>query len=167
MKSIGDLVTTFDIKRCKALQVRKERSTITDPKWSFILFCYEIVVLFRIQYGDFISFTRVSPKVSLYFGNMRPNLTAVDAFIEVVKVKNHCGLRNAELVWYSPSTTLRICIYSLVQDLEIYGFMPTRHCLIDEFLATRAKFVINFYFHPLCKAMPCVSAHQLPQYNQL
>ena len=40
-----------------------------------------------------------------YFSNVRQNSAALAAFAEVVKVTNHSGLWDAELAWYSSSTT--------------------------------------------------------------
>ena len=48
-------------------------------------------------------------KVLQYFGNVRHNSAAADAFTEGVKVMNHNGLWDAELAWYSLSATHWIC----------------------------------------------------------
>ena len=41
--------------------------------------------------------------------NLRHNSTSPDTFAEVETVTNQTGLWDAELAWYSPSTTRRIC----------------------------------------------------------
>ena len=43
-------------------------------------------------------FTKGESKVLQYFGNMRLNLVAPDGFTEVMKVMNHIGLWDAELI---------------------------------------------------------------------
>ena len=52
-------------------------------------------------------------KVLQYFGNMRRNLAALDAFTEVMTVTKHTVLWNFKLLWYPQSATNQICVYSL------------------------------------------------------
>ena len=48
-------------------------------------------------------------EVLQYFGNAKHSSTALNLFAVVVKVMNHTEQWDAELAWYSPSTTCRIC----------------------------------------------------------
>ena len=54
-------------------------------------------------------------------------------FAEVMKVKRHTELWDAELAWYSPTSTHGICLYDLGHGLRI---MVTWSCLIIDVLAT-------------------------------
>ena len=83
-------------------------------------------------------------KVLQYFNNVRHNSAAPDTFAVVVKVTNHTGLWDAELVSYSPSAPSLICLYKLEHDVGIHGFRPTLPCLIVESLATGEKFLEPF-----------------------
>ena len=83
-------------------------------------------------------------KVLLYFRNVRYNSAALTAFIKVMKEMNYTGQWDADLVWYSPSATFRICLNGLKLHFRIHGFRATWLCLIIEVLATRRKFLETF-----------------------
>ena len=75
---------------------------------------------------------------------MRHNSTVLYAFVELMKVTNHTGLGDAKLAWYSPNSTLKICLYGLEDGLRIHSFKPTWHCLIVKVLTTWAEFLETF-----------------------
>ena len=58
---------------------------------------------------------------------------------------NKFGLCNAELTWYSPSATYRVCLYSLEHSLGIYSFWPIWTCLRVKVFATLLKPCIYIY----------------------
>ena len=57
---------------------------------------------------------------------------------------NYSGLGDAELAWYSPSDTYRICLNGLEHSLGIHSFRPTWLYQIVEVLVTRVKFLEPF-----------------------
>ena len=78
------------------------------------------------------------------FNNMRCNLLHSNAFVCFLKGANHSGLWDAQLTWYSLSTTLRIWIYCLDHGFGI-NIRSTWPYMIVEFLATWAKFLEPCY----------------------
>ena len=105
-----------------------------------LLLCYFIsssLPLSPLSVYIYIYIYSSESKVLQYFGSMRHNSIAPDVFANVVKLTNNTELSDAELVWYSPSATCRICLFSLKHSFWIYGFKSTW------------------------------SAHQLPRYYQL
>ena len=67
-----------------------------------------------------------------------------------VKIKNHAGLWDTKLAWYSLSATRRVGPNDLELDFGIHTFRPSWPHLIVEVLVTRAKYlqpiVINYAF---------------------
>ena len=79
-------------------------------------------------------------------GSCNPSeiLAALDALTEIVKVMNHTGLTDAELAWYSLSTSHQIFFYGLEHSFSIHSFRLIWLCLIVEVLATQTKFLEPF-----------------------
>ena len=97
-------------------------------------------------------------KVLQYFGNIRHNSTALDAFVEVVKLtKLHWTMRCWIWVLLARFTSM-VC-----NSLKIYGFRPTWSCLIIKVLTTQTKFleqsgyctVINYTFNFQTNVFDC------------
>ena len=76
-------------------------------------------------------------KILQYFGNVRHNSSALDAFVEVVVVSNNTGLQDAELAWYSLKATYWIGLDEAYPQNP--QFRTTWYGLITEVLATRLK----------------------------
>ena len=74
------------------------------------------------MYPDIIIITKYldASKALQYFDRMKHNSTV---FAKVIKVPTHRGQWGAELSWYSPTATHKICLYRLEHGLGLYGFM--------------------------------------------
>ena len=88
-----------------------------------------------------------------YFGYVRHNLTFPDVFAKIMKVKNHIGLSDTDLAWYSLSATHQICLSSMEYWFRIDGFRTNWCCLIVEVLATQPKFL---EWSGYCTVINCV-----------
>ena len=111
------------------------------PKRLFRLSSFQpIRTCYQFAADPFLFLIRASLIILLYFDELRHISAVPDAYAMVVKVN---GSWNVEHAWYSPCSTLGICLYGFENNLGIDGFTHNWLCLVDEVFATQTKIQLS------------------------